>query len=390
MSNHTSKHTVLLIFGVTLIAVMGVASISPALPSIQEHFHLEKGQIKWLISLFSLPGFFLSFFMGILADRFGRKTILVPSLLLFSVAGFLCSFATEYKILLILRFIQGMGAASLSSLNITLIGDFFPGNERARIMGYNASVLSIGTGLYPFIGGSLASIHWQYVFYLPILALPLAIVVLFFLKPPRLKTPGPFFQYFNTLWKTINQSKVWGLFLTNLLVFVILYGAYLTFFPLLLKQRITAHPLFIGIIMSAMSLNTAISAFFLGSLKTRFGAPSLLYFSALVYGISLLIMGFSNNLLSIIVSVVLFGIAHGLYLPNIQTLLVGMSSEKERAGFMSLNSMILRLGQFLGPIVISLFYVRENLRFVFLGAAGVAIIMIIVQKLMVNLEPEIK
>jgi len=75
------KGNVLMIFGITLIAVMGVASISPALPSIQEHFKLEKGQIKWLISVFSLPGFLLSFFLGVMADRFGRKTILIHSLL---------------------------------------------------------------------------------------------------------------------------------------------------------------------------------------------------------------------------------------------------------------------------------------------------------------------
>ena len=380
------NRTVLIIFSVTLTAVMGVASISPVLPSIQEHFHLEKGQVKWLISFFSLPGFFLSFFMGILADRYGRKKILIPSLLTFGIAGFLCSFATTFDSLVVLRFLQGMGAASLSSINITLIGDFFSGSERTKIMGYNASILSIGTAMYPSVGGALASLSWNKVFYLPLLAVPLALIILVYLKPPKIQGHEPFWVYFNKLWISINKKKVWGLFLTNLLVFVILYGAYLTFFPILLKFEFAAGPFLIGVVMSVASMTTAISSSQLGRLKQKFTAQSLLYFSASMYAASLFVMGILHSWIFVLLAILFFGVAHGLYIPNIQTLLVGMATIKERAGFMSLNSMILRFGQFLGPILIASFYINDNLKYVFWGAAGIALLMIVIQKLLVKFD----
>jgi MFS family permease len=98
-----------LIFLVTLFAVMGVASLAPAFPKIIEFFQITKKQVGLLITVFTLPGVFLAPFMGILADRLGRKNILIPSMLLFSLAGFLCMFTKTYETLLLLRFFQGVG-----------------------------------------------------------------------------------------------------------------------------------------------------------------------------------------------------------------------------------------------------------------------------------------
>ena len=145
-----------LIFLITLFAVMGVASIAPAFPQIIRYFHISEKQVGWLIAAFTLPGIFLTPVMGVLADRLGRKNILVPSLFLFALAGFTCMFIRDFEWLIAVRFLQGIGAASLGSLNITLIGDLYSGQQRVRAMGYNASVLSIGTASYPAIGGLLA------------------------------------------------------------------------------------------------------------------------------------------------------------------------------------------------------------------------------------------
>jgi len=62
-----------------------------------------------LITAFTLPGIILVPIMGILADKFGRKKILVPSLMLFGIAGGSCFFFKNFSILLLLRFLQGIG-----------------------------------------------------------------------------------------------------------------------------------------------------------------------------------------------------------------------------------------------------------------------------------------
>ena len=150
-----------IIFGITLTAVMGVSSIAPAFPSIADAMDVSAQQIGLLITFFTLPGIFITPVLGILADRFGRKIVLVPSLFLFGIAGTACAFATSFDQMLFFRALQGMGSASLGALNLTLIGDLYSGNQRATAMGYNGSVLSIGTAFYPAVGGALAVIGWH-------------------------------------------------------------------------------------------------------------------------------------------------------------------------------------------------------------------------------------
>src|SRR5680860_192514 len=86
------------IFSVTLMAVMSVSSITPAFPKIIHEFAISGIEVGLLITPF----------LGVLADRWGRKKILVPSLLLFAVAGAFCALAPTFNILLALRVVQGV------------------------------------------------------------------------------------------------------------------------------------------------------------------------------------------------------------------------------------------------------------------------------------------
>jgi ACDE family multidrug resistance protein len=147
-------HNLHVLFGVTLMAVLGVSSITPALPEVRDAFGVTSGQVGLLITVFTLPGVALTPVLGTLSDRHGRKKILVPALLLFGVAGGLCAFAHGFELLLALRLVQGMGAATLGTLNVTVIGDIFAGHDRSTALGYNSSVLSVGTASYPAVGTS--------------------------------------------------------------------------------------------------------------------------------------------------------------------------------------------------------------------------------------------
>ena len=367
-----------IIFSITLLAIMGVASLTPAFPEIIRQFDISVQEIGLLITVFTLPGILLAPLMGILADRLGRKAILLPSILLFGLSGFLCAFAKDYEQLLILRFLQGTGAAPLGMINITLVGDIYKGRQRATVMGYNASILSIGTAVYPAVGGALAVIAWYYPFYLPLIALPVGLFVIFGLKNPEPSKKQEFLTYLKNTWKTINKKDVWALFVLSILVFIILYGAFLTFFPLLLEDKFGANAFNIGMVMSIMSIITALVSSQLGMLSRRFTPKSLLIYSAGFYLLAMLIMAYADSWTLIILAIIIFGLGHGLFIPNIQNLLVGFASINERAGFMSINSMVLRIGQTLGPVSVALFYNLGGLRSSFLTGATVALVMIII------------
>jgi ACDE family multidrug resistance protein len=369
------EKNVIIIFGVTLIAVMGIASITPAFPGIIQYFGISTQQVGWLIAAFTLPGIFLTPLTGILADRLGRKLVIVPSLFIFGIAGFMCSFMRDFHSLLLFLFIEGIGASGLSSITITLIGDLYSGEKRTALMGYNTSILSIGTAAYPAIGGLIAVFGWQYIFYLPLLAIPLGFIVLFGLNNPEPKDHQLIGEYFRRIWKNINQRSVWGLFLVNMLVFILLYGAYLTYFPILLSERLQASSVQIGLIMSIMSLVTAGTSSQLGRINKKFQSKSILLFGAGFYFLSMLSLLISYSWIQVVTSVMVFGLGHGLLVPSIQNLLVGFASIKERAAFMSVNSMVLRIGQTIGPLLIGVFYSIGSLQASFIAGAVVAMLM---------------
>ena len=367
-----------IIFLITLMAVMGVASISPAFPGIREYFGLSKAQIAYIVAAFTLPGIFLTPVMGIMADRLGRKSIVIPALILFGVAGFACMFTRNYATLILFRFFEGVGAASLGSLNITLIGDLFSGPKRTEAMGYNASVLSIGTASYPAIGGFLAHFGWYYPFILPLLAIPVAIIVLMGLNNPEPIDKQRLRTYLRNTWKIINQLEVWLLFSVSTLIFVVLYGVYITFFPSFLTIKLSASAIQIGLIMSVFSLVTAITSSQLKRIHRLIPVKIQLILSFALYTTALLLLSFVNTWGFLFIPLICFGIGHGMVIPGLQNLLVGYAPLKERAAFMSINSMVLRIGQTVGPLFIGMFFTLGGIEWVFYSGALVSCVMLVI------------
>lgn len=345
-----------MIFAVTLSAVMGVASISPALPSMARAFDVSNEQIGLLITAFTVPGMLLTPFMGILADRLGRKVVLIPSLLIFGLAGVACAWTKDFYVLISLRFLQGIGGASLGSLNVTLIGDLYEGLRRATAMGYNGSVLSIGTASYPALGGLLALMGWYMPFYLPLLALPVAWAVYHLLKLEPQRKDQDMREYLSGVAQTLKSWRVFGLFSANFLTFVILYGAFLTYMPVLLDHRFHLSSLSIGLMLSGASVITALTSSQLGRLARRFNEGRLIRAAAVFYIIVFLAVPRLNTIPLLLLPIMLFGLAQGINIPSILNLLTYQAPTEYRAAFLSFNWMVLRGGQSLGPVIMGLMY----------------------------------
>lgn len=201
-----------IIFCITMISVMEVSCIAPVLPKIAEALSISAAQANYLIVVFTMPGVILSPFFGIAADRFGRKNVLVPALLVFGICGTIAGFTKDFSLLLILRFFQGAGAASLGSLNQTIIGDIFPGNDRITAMGYNSSVLSVGTMIYPSIGGAVAMIGWHYPFFLASMAFPVSLLVILILDFNEPVRNGKISVYLQHSFKLIKQREILSIY----------------------------------------------------------------------------------------------------------------------------------------------------------------------------------
>jgi MFS family permease len=341
------------IFAVTLMAIMGVANITPAFPRIARELGVTSRQVGYLITYFTFPGVILSPVLGVLADRLGRKKVLVPSLILFGVAGTACAFARNFDLLLALRFVQGVGAAAIGALNITIVGDLYVGKERTTAMGYNASVLSVGTASYPLIGGALATIGWNYPFFVSIIAIPVGFLVLFALDSPEPRNKQSLHTYFAEVWRAVRKRSIIGLLFCGSVSFIILYGSLLTYLPFLIAGRFHGSPFVIGLVLSASSISTAITASRLGSIAKRFPEKRILAASYLFYILALVLVPFAKSMGLLLVPVVIYGVAAGLNIPNVTSLMAAFAPIGNRAAIMSMNGMVLRLGQTLGPIIMA-------------------------------------
>jgi len=344
-------HNLHVVWFVTLMAVLGSSSVSPAFPEVRQQFGVSVGQVGLLITVFTLPGVFLTFFAGALSDRFGRKRILVPSLLLFGSAGGACALAPNFETLLLLRVLQGVGAASLGALNVTLVGDLFSGRERTTALGYNSSVLNVGTASYPAIGGALAAFGWYYPFALPLLAIPVALLVLFSLRNPEPRNDQELKEKAQSVWERAKNGCVIGLFANTFVVFVILFGALIAYLPSFMSERFGSGSLFIGLVLASTSITAALASTQAGRLAARFSEKALIRTSYLLYAVSLCLVPLVPSVWLLFVPAMLFGVAQTLNLPNAFSLLNEAAPDENRGAFISLNSTILRLGQTLGPVL---------------------------------------
>lgn len=372
------NHDLQIVFAVTLMAVMGAAVITPALPQVARALDLSPGSVGLLLTVFTLPGVVLTPVLGVLSDRLGRKRVLVPSLMLFGIAGGACALARDLDVLLVLRFLQGCGAATLGMLSVTMIGDIFSGNSRDAAMGYNSSVLSVGTGSYPAIGGALAALGWYYPFALPVVAIPVGLVVLFFLDNPEPDAEESFGQYVRDVRDSLSNRRTAGLLCATLVSFVILYGPQLTYLPILLDDSFGASPLIVGLVLSSASFTTAIISTQLGRLTRLARGTALVRLSFVLYAVALAAIPLMPSLPFLLVPAVIFGVAQGINLPNVFSLLADSTSTESRGALLALNGMGLRLGQTVGPLAMGASAAALGVTGAYYAAAGLAAAMFLV------------
>ncbi len=358
---------------VYLIGLIGIFSIPPAFPKLAQALSVPPQNVGLLISVFTFPTVILGPILGVIADRLGRKKILVFSLILFGIAGSTCGFVSNFELLLTLRFIQGIGAASLLPLCVTLIGDLYSEQTRMAAMGYNYSVSSMGTAVYPIIGGLLAAIGWNYPFFLAVLAIPTALLVSSSLRVPRLQSELNLKEYFRNALKSISNRRFIGIFIGNLGTLIVFYGAFIPYIPIIIKDSFNGSTVTIGIILSIMTASITLASSQIGRLAKTFSELVLIQVSLLLYSLALVIVPFVQNIWLLLIPTVLFGIAFGLGFPSIQALTVRLAPKEYRAAVISVNWTVTGLGQTLGPVLMAVIFSNWGINSVFYVGAVFAI-----------------
>ena len=372
---------VLVIFASTLIAVMGVSLISPALPAVQDALGITESQASLLLSAFTLPGVILTIPLGMLADRIGRKPILVPSLILFGLCGSGIVFvesaipislgpvvlAEAFPVILGLRAVQGAASSAIAMVTVTLIGDSFDGDTRRKLIGTNAAILAFGAAAYPLLGGALATIAWTVPFLCFGLGLVVAVPGLFVLSEPDRKAveDGQGLRAFLTGPYAVLYAAILG-------IFVILYGAQLTAVPFLLDDTYGLSSAEIGLLLGIPAVAMGTTATQTDRILARLTSFQSIALGFVVYGVG---MGIVATTQSVVVSgfgLLLFGFGQGFAEPITDTALNELAPDEFRGSIMSVRTSVLRLGTTIGPPVCTVAALRVGYRHTLLAGGVLA------------------
>ncbi len=165
---HASKWAVLAVLAMGIfMTTLDTSIVNISLPSIAHSFTVPlNGAIEWVMIsyLVVIAGVLLTF--GRLADLFGRKTLWIGGLVVFTLGSAICGAAPTLLALILARAFQGVGGALIMSVSLAILTAAFPPEERGRALGLNAVIVALGTSSGPTLGGLITQyFSWHWIFY---------------------------------------------------------------------------------------------------------------------------------------------------------------------------------------------------------------------------------
>ena len=378
MNAETNPRSYQIIISTTFISLLGMPVIGPVLPVLQDVFTINNRDIGWMImSSYTLPALFFIPFTGYLADRFGKKNILIPSLFLFAVSGSLISLAQNADTVIVLRFIQGLGGSALLTLSPALVPDLFQGQERVKAMGYTGVTQGIGAGLLPMLGGLLASVTWYLPFLTAVIGLPIGLYLIIHLKnvrPGVLPKTGTYIR--DAYENLVNKDVLQLCFFTFGYVFIG-FGAFISYIPSYMNTTFNTGTILIGIIIATRTISGSICSAVLNKITTRFSSRTLLVFSFLLLMLGMSAVPLTGRIEAVVFLALAYGAGFGIVRPLIQVLLFEISPENLRSTFSSANGTALRIAQTFSPLIAGLVVAGLGFQMLYYLAAGLSFLMII-------------
>jgi ACDE family multidrug resistance protein len=340
-----------LIFAVTLTGILGNSLIAPALPDIVDDFGVGDAGAGILIAATSLPGIFLAPVIGLLADRYGRRRVLVPCLSTFGVFGLLAAVAPTFELLIAARIGLGIGGAGLINLAIVLIGDHWHGADRTRLIGRNSVVLTIGLAVLPPIGGLLTdAFSWRAAMLPYGLALVTAVVAWRVLDGSTPENPPTIRSQLGGLGRAARQPQLLVVYAGGMIAFLLIFGIFLAALPVHLEDEFGYGASIRGLFLALPAVPSMIVAFNIASIRERIAPKPLLAMSAMVLAGGFAMIGSSTVAALVVLGCVFHGFGEGALIPTLQDLSVSLAPEAQRGAVVALFVSAARFGQTLGPL----------------------------------------
>jgi ACDE family multidrug resistance protein len=343
-----------------LMGPLGTALVSPLLDSLTGPFGVSGTRIGLILSVFSAPAIVVIPLVGIIADRYGRKPIIVTGLLLFGTGGLGIAFTTDFNVVLALRLLQGIGFAGLLPLIVTSIGDLYDGSREATAQGLRFASSGLSQAFFPLVAGVLVVTAWQYPFFLFGLAIPIGIVVSFLLDEPTdavTDTDGtgdyrPDADEADSLRSLLAHPSVAAI-LVGRSIPPFVYIGFLTFNSFLVVKVLDGSPQVAGILVALVSLVYALAGSQAGRITTRFRSRAgPLVAANLSLGVGMTVIALAPHVLMTVFGTVLLGVGIGINLSLYRSIITGVAPPVLRGSLVSVGASLSRVATTISPIIV--------------------------------------
>ncbi|MFD1626723.1 MFS transporter [Azospirillum griseum] len=349
----TGKQGAVILLGGSL-TIVGSVMIAPVLPKIGAEFGPTTAHADALVPLVAAgPALTIALFApiaGWMADRFGRKAMLMLATLLYALLGAAPSQLNELSHILATRLLFGCAEAMVMTCCTTLIGDYWQGADRSRYVGRQVVTIAVIGSIFFVLGGAVGETSWRapfLLYLLPLLLLPVMAATLW--EPTRAeRRNGP---------RTTLDRAAWGrvataytlIFLGMLASFIVPVQS-----PVVIAGLGVTSSTLIGLCAGLGLLATLAGAMAWPLVRRRIGTA---FVNALLLGllaVGLWLMARADSYNAVLVAVAIHGFGGGMLVPNALAPLLENLPESARARGVGGFTSCLYLGQFVSPIVIAI------------------------------------
>lgn len=358
------------------VTSFGAHIVATNLPSYAQVVGVGAFMIGMLIAVYDFAELFAKPFAGYMADRRGMKLTLLIGLVVFVFGSLLFLFIPP-RLLLLVRFVQGLGAAALSTVSITLVAKYFTTN-RGRAFGIYNAIKGAGYVIAPALGGFLVRSSGFSMVFIVSAAVGVLALLLAMALPGDRKAGGQLdddddigLKEFLVIFKDPRLAPIYAVIVVNMFLVGILFG----FLP------VYAHSLGLTAFQSGLLVSCATAAYLLvqpvaGHLADRLDIGKTVFFGLLVAALAIMAVTFTSGAL-LIVTVILAGFGVGTVWTNSDALVSRLAEGSKLGASIGAAQSFKEFGDMVGPLLVGLLTQFFGVRVGFVSCGVLALILVI-------------
>lgn len=376
ISNARRRVRDITLYGCGGISAMSIAAVAPSLPELSAHFS-DQPNIDLLSRLVvSIPTLLLALagpVVGMVADKLGRKRLLVFALLLYAVAGTVPVILNDLNAILGSRIALGLGMGILFTLAPALLADYYEDipSRRKAIATYAASTATGGV-LFVLLGGVMSDIHWRAPFLLYLVGLAFLPTLLATITEPKPQTAAA-----DGHTQTSGPVRTPWLALFAIYLMVAATGGVFLQMPLnlpfLLVEIGVEQASIAGYAIAWPLVLMALCGPLFPKFRARLSSAWIYSFIAAGLGIGYAVLAVADSLAVVLIALFAFGVGMSQMYANSSTWLMGLTDPKYRTRVIGGLTTAIYLGQFVLPFVAQPIIRDAGIRNSFLVLVGVLV-----------------